>query len=43
MVSTDHVNLSDLMQYIVSNYEVKEFTIEAPKLEEIIKGIYIKE
>ncbi len=42
-VSTDHVNLSDLMQYIVSNYEVKDFTIEAPKLEEIIKGIYIKE
>lgn len=40
--SNDYVRLPDLMQYLVVNYNVKDFTIEAPKLEEIIKGIYVK-
>lgn len=36
----DYVNLPDLMQYVVSHNNVKDFTVTEPQLEEIVKTIY---
>lgn len=37
------VNLPKLIQEIVTKYDVKDFIVEEPKLEEIVKGIYMRD
>lgn len=37
------INFPQFMQRIVGTYDIKDFTVEEPKLEEIVKGIYVKE
>lgn len=37
------INFPQFMQRIVGTYDIKDFTVEEPKLEEIVKGIYVRE
>ena len=38
-----NINLPQLIKNIVEQYEVSDITVEEPKLEEIVKGIYTKD
>lgn len=41
-VNNEYINLPVLMNYMFNNYEIKDFTILEPQLENIVKKIYEK-